>query len=313
MATWERTDTIWGYLLHVSRNLWIDHGRPLPHGLKHIDYQPYMRFDEALYGELLERMADAGLNMLILDLGDAVKYATHPEIAVKGAWTPRRLRKELARIRKAGLEPIPKLNFSTTHDTWMGPMERKVSTPAYYDLCRDLINEVIELFDRPRFFHLGMDEETFGHQRWHDFAICRQFDLWWHDLYFYLEEVDRNGVRPWVWSDYIWHHPDVFPRKMPKSVLQSNWYYGKSFSRKVGYVDAYTQLEELGYDQVPTGSNWSCDTNFKGTVSFGKRHIAPSRLAGFVHAPWKATLPDCRQDHLGALNQVAEARRYFEK
>ena len=41
---------------------------------------------------------------------------------------------------------------------------------------------------------------------------------------------------------------------MPKSVLQSNWYYGAEFSEKIGYVKAYLDLEEYGYDQVPTGS-----------------------------------------------------------
>ena len=43
-------------------------------------------------------------------------YDSHPEIAVKNAWTPQRLRKEFQRLRDAGLEPIPKLNFSAGHD-----------------------------------------------------------------------------------------------------------------------------------------------------------------------------------------------------
>ena len=66
-------------------------------------------------------------------------------------------------LRALGIEPLPKLNFSTCHDAWLGPYSRMVSTPAYYDVCRDLIDEVAELFGGPRFFHLGMDEETAQH------------------------------------------------------------------------------------------------------------------------------------------------------
>ena len=117
--------------------------------------------------------------MVIIDLGDAIQYESHPEIAVKGAWTTDKLRTELAKMRKSGIEPIPKLNFATTHDIWMGEYSRMVSTTKYYSVCRDLISEVIDLFDRPRFFQLGMDEETAEHQRRQDYAVIRQNDLWW--------------------------------------------------------------------------------------------------------------------------------------
>jgi len=104
-----------------------------------------------------------------------------------------------------------------------------VSTDIYYGVCKDLIEEVSKLFDKPRFFHLGMDEETAAHQVNHNYAVVRQGDLWWNDLYLFIAEVEKNGVRPWVWSDYAWHNAELFFKKMPKSVLQSNWYYGSEF------------------------------------------------------------------------------------
>ena len=81
-------------------------------------------------------MARAGMNMLVIDLGDGIRYESHPEIAVQGAWPPARLREELARLRALGLEPIPKLNFSTAHDAWLHDYSRMVSTPAYYKVSR---------------------------------------------------------------------------------------------------------------------------------------------------------------------------------
>jgi len=98
------------------------------------------------------------MNALVLDLGDGVRWDSHPEIAVENAWTPAKLREELDRARELGIEPLPKLNFSTAHDAWLGPYSRMVSTPQYYEVCRDLIDEASELFGRPRLFHLGMDE-----------------------------------------------------------------------------------------------------------------------------------------------------------
>ncbi len=258
---------IWGCLWHLSYNMWVDRDAP-ELGREHICATPYLRFDTGLWNDLLKSMVEVGMNMVVIDLGDAVKYESHPEIAVRRAWTPARLRRELARMRRMGLEPIPKLNFSTGHDAWLGPYSRCVSTDTYYGVCADLIAEVIGLFDTPRFFHLGMDEETAHHQRNHEYVVIRQHDLWWHDLYLLFEQVEKGGVRPWVWSDPIWRDPETFIKKMPTSALQSNWYYGARFSKRINYVAAYLLLEEHGYDQVPTGSNWTVPENFEKTADF---------------------------------------------
>lgn len=303
---------IWANLLHLSFNMWCD--RALPElEPNYTCYKPDLRFDEPTWREILRRMAGAGFTMVVLDLGDGVRYESHPEIAVRGAWSPARLRRELDRVRHLGLEPVPKLNFSTCHDAWMGPYSRRVSTPEYYRVCADLIAEVAELFGHPRFFHLGMDEETAHHQRRFEYVVLRQHDLWWRDLLFLAAEVRKAGVRPWVWSDYVWNHREEFLARMPKGVLQSNWYYGESFSRRLDHVKAYLDLEAAGFDQVPTGSNWSTPLNFGRTVSFGRSHISGRRLKGFLQTPWKPTLPACMERHIAAIDQGAAARLRFER
>ena len=169
-------EMIWAYLLHLSYNMWSD--RDVPERREHYSAKPYLRLDISLWNDILRRMADVGMNMVLIDLGDGVKYESHPEIAVRDAWTVNRLKDELSKIREMGLEPIPKLNFSACHDAWLGPYSRCVSTDTYYEVCRDLISEVIEIFDKPRFFHLGMDEETARHQRYYNYVMVRQYDLW---------------------------------------------------------------------------------------------------------------------------------------
>ncbi|BBD46284.1 Hypothetical protein PEIBARAKI_6277 [Petrimonas sp. IBARAKI] len=280
-------------------------------------YRPFLVFEEPVWNTVLNKMADAGMNMVIIDLGDAVKYESHPEIAVKNAWSVDKLRSELTKIRNLGMEPIPKLNFATSHDAWLGEYSRMVSTSRYYSVCKDLIQETIEIFDNPRFFHLGMDEETAHHQDTYDYAVMRQNDLWWDDLHFYINEVEKKGVRSWIWSDYGWRHPEMFFKKMPKSVLQSNWYYGAGFDLTQlkeptkSYVKFYNDLENYGYDQVPTGSNWSNNTNMEDTVDYCKKIIDPSRLLGFMTAPWLPTLSTCMVEHIEAVNQIHRSIRNY--
>lgn len=306
--------SIWANLLHVSYNMWSD--RPDPQ--TPTAYSDSLQCDDGLWAELTQRMADSGFTMVVLDLGDAVRYESHPEIAVAGAWSTQRLREELGRLRGLGLEPVPKLNFAAGHDAWLGEYARQVSTPTYYRVCGELVAEVAALFDRPRLFHIGMDEETAHHQRRHAYVVVRQHDLWWHDLEYLAGRVTAAGSRPWVWSDQAWRHAEDFYLRMPRSILQSNWYYGEVFDglAETGrprdldrdeYALTYLDLDDHGYDQIPTGSNWTNPQNFERTVEFCRRRLAPERLSGFLQAPWHPTLPAFRDHHLAAIDQVARA------
>ena len=309
-------DLIWANLLHFGVNIQCDlpvtaWGKYKGEDLKLMTAADHVRFDESVWRKITGKMVEVGMNMIVIDLEEALYYPSHPELAVRGTWDVERFRKELARLRSIGLEPIPKLNFSTAHDIWLKDYHRMVSTPKYYQVVADVIRDVVETFDRPRFFHIGFDEESFGHQRKHSIAIVRQGDLWWHDLLFITGTIEKTGVRPWMWSDYIWRHKDEFLRRMPRSILQSNWYYGRSFDRVAPdgkprpYVEAYRWLDEGGFDQIPTGSNWSCTENIAGTVAFAREHVAPSHLKGFLSAPWVKTLPQFQTTHDEQVDEMA--------
>src|SRR5436853_7826238 len=84
-------DMIWAYLIHLSYNMWSDRE---VQGMPYYHYRPFLRFDDALWNELLPRMRDAGVNMLVIDVGDGVQFESHPEISVKGAWPKPRMRHE---------------------------------------------------------------------------------------------------------------------------------------------------------------------------------------------------------------------------
>ncbi len=320
------SDKIWACLLHLSYNMWEDHNL-IEQMVPGIDdnmisrvYDANLRLSEHLWRDALKKMAGEGMNMVLIDLGDAIRYESHPEIAVKNAWSSSRLKEELAYIRQLGLEPIPKLNFSTSHDTWLGEYSRMVSTPKYYEVCRDLIAEVTMLFDKPRFFHLGYDEEMAVHQKYYNYVVVRQNELWWKDFYFFVNEVEKNNTRPWIWSDYVWHHKEVFYKKMPKSVLQSNWYYEKTFDIKETEVKAYVELESHEYDQVPTGGYYEIekgkvnnDVSILKTVQFCEKNISDKRLLGFMQTIWRPTTETYRNRILEGIGLIGDAENWYKK
>lgn len=302
-------EKIWACLLHLSFNMWEEYIHPK---IPDRGFRPELRLSEPLWQDSLKQMVASGMNMVMIDLGDAVKYDSHPEIAVKNAWTPQRLHDELGKMRKMGLEPIPKLNFSTGHDTWMGPYSRMVSTDKYYTVCSDLIAEVSRIFNKPRFFHLGMDEETAQHQVTYEYVVIRQKELWWHDLFFLAEQVEKAGPRPWIWSDFMWHHPEEFFKKMPKSIVQSNWYYKTVFDEKNPHVKAYLDLEAHGYDQVPCGSNFNEPLSISATVEYCNKHVADERLMGFLQTVWKSSTETNREAILAGIELTGKAKQWFK-
>lgn len=301
-------------LVHLSYNFWNAKEDPSPwYGRA----QESLQFDEKSWLAITSRMAELGYGMLILDLGDGIRYKSHPEIAVKGAWDVSRLQEENDRLRSMGIELIPKLNFSTAHDAWLGEYSHCVSSPAYYEVCADLIAEVVSILGKPSYFHVGMDEEPAEYQVSYTRPVSRQGSLFWHDYMQFFSQIESYGICPWVWSDYIWKHRDEFVRNMPKSVLQSNWYYNVEFGssqsngKKYNHdrqVQAYRELDAHGYEQMPTVSNWWHRMNTDLTVKFSVENLSRHQLKGFLAASWYPTTAEYDQQNMDCIDYLASAR-----
>jgi hypothetical protein len=174
-----------------------------------------------------------------------------------------------------------------------------LSTPKYYEVCRDLILEVSELFDTPEYFHLGLDEEDPVNQGGLSMIIVRQMELYWHDVYKLLDDCEATGCTPWVWSTYSWApgHLEEFIRRMPKSVLQSNGWYNRFKKLPDGkysaiQCDIYKYLDEAGYKQILTSS---CIEGYSKssyeTMEMAKNEMNDDNILGFMTAPWYFTIP----------------------
>ena len=324
----ETSGFIWADLVHLGMNFWGDMPRHDWEGWQNVENETirqavkdeycsadHVRFDERLWRDVAPNFRAAGANMIVLDLGEAVEYPSHPEIAVSGAWSVDKLRSEIAHLRSMGFEVIPKLNFSATHDTWLGEYHKMVSTRKYYEVVSDLIRDVSDIFDGPRFLHLGMDEEIVEYQKWTSYLVKRQGDLWWHDFNYCVKETERRGMRPWIWSDYERRHPEEFYRRMPKSVVQSPWdYRGPLDPSKNPLTKIYLDLDRAGFDVIVCASNcYRTKDNFVDTTEFCRRNLSRRHYIGAIMAPWLEMNGVFRARHLEAASQIAEARRRAEQ
>jgi hypothetical protein len=267
----------------------------------------HLRFDEDAWRKVTAHMAGRGMNMVVIDIGEALVYPSHPELAIKGSWTPDRMRDAVRRLNTIGLEAIPKLNFSTTHNGWMGDYSHMASTRPYYRMCEEVFADVAEIFGHPRFFHIGFDEERASFQENEHFQyICVRLDeFWWKDFLHIVQNVEKHGARAWMWSDHAWYHEDFYER-CPKSVVQQNWFYDSqnggfdpatNTTSDLKRLQAFLRLDEAGFDQVPCGTNWpggvrrkegiGADDVIGKLVKFGRENISKDHLMGFMMATWE--------------------------
>jgi len=309
-----KDDMIWGYMLLLSTHMWDDEytTRPDPYMA---EYDDFCRVDLDVWDSTVRFIAERKYNLALIDVGDMLKYERHPEISAPDAWDKDFLKKKLDEMRALGIEPIPKLNFSTVHDTWLKKYRRMVSTDEYYKVCCDSIAEVAEAFGNPRLFHLGFDEEDLILPPY-EMHVTRCSKLWWHDLNLFAKTAEKYGARPWVWADYFWNHPDEFRENMSRDILQSNWYYGSvedfpKDSRNYTYLHAYELLDEYGFDQVATPSTWSLKRNIHSTVGFCRDHVKSEHFRGFLAAPWVFTSEENRYTLLDDAARLYHARRTY--
>lgn len=287
---------IWAYLLHLSYNMWHD-----TDGEKYLGwenpYTNYYRFAEkSAWRKVVGELPKYGINTVIIDLGDGIKYESHPEISCDRAWSKQEIKEETDKLRKMNIEVVPKLNFSTCHDAWLGKYARMVSTPAYYKVASDLIDEVCELFS-PKYFHLGLDEESWREeyiQKNYGYCCTRQFELYWHDRDFFIGKCVKKGVRPWIWANYAGFDPKEFERHLTREPVYSASVYERIFRSDDldGYnsdvLKGFEVYDKYGITQVPVVSTCYNPDSPDDLVRILSKKL--NSVDGFMTAPWRPTL-----------------------
>lgn len=298
---------IWGNLEHLGYNMWLDEARWNDGRQKrHNVCVDHLLCTDKSWTVRMNRLKEpvSSINLLVIDVGEGVVYPSHPEIAVRGSWTPEKLNAEVKALKAAGIEVVPKLNFSAAHHFWLGDYARMLSSRRYYEVVKDLIDDTVEIFEHPRHFHIGMDEEGYRWCMANAYCVFRNEDLWWHDIAFYGRCIERHNCRPWMFSNVspgkdIQQHAS----RLPKSFLHSPCTYVEVFEgpgmqdfvrRRLEFMQLY---DRVGLEMAPICSTWCGEemtargigVNLKNTYNFTKwckEHISPEHLAGMQMIPW---------------------------
>lgn len=331
-------EKMWSMLVHLSRNQWKNNvGKPFAEG-----------FDETFWDYILQEAPKAGLNAIVLDVGDAIQYASHPEISQKGCWTRSRVRSEVIRCRELGLELIPKLNFATVHSFWQGEYRKMTSSTPYYKMASDLIHEVAELFDHPSYIHLGMDEESAFFARMHEYAIFRQGEQYWYDLRYLVDCVYDAGSKPWVWHNPLFEKYEEYKKRFAKDeVVLSPYYYHAvrkehwtpitekeiwvEWYKKPDYAGMNIQYVEEdpicanffehalpraneGYLFMPCASTChNCECNTYELVEYFKNGAPDESILGYQTAPWGRATWEFKKRYDDSFRLIKEAKEAFYK
>ncbi len=300
---------MWAYMIYLGSNMWTKKETVKPYWveprLPECCYQEKMLTEKEIWRKVTDFLPGCGFNTLLIDIGEGVKLESYPQLAIPGSWEKQELKEELVRLREMGITPIPKLNFSSCHNAWMQEFSYMVGSEPYYKMCEEVVQELIELFGTPEFFHLGLDEELMPTPtpKYSPIVTVRSPRKQLEDANKLFKTCLEKGVRPWMWIDppaiECFGGEESFQKHIPKEVLISNWYYGDLYvSKPVKNAELYNKLGEWGYDQMPTSSTCKYHTNIKQTMKYCKENVEPSSIKGYLTAPWIPTISERYYAHL---------------
>ncbi len=314
-------EMMWTMLIHLGSNMWSKPGEKKRFTQDTLPYHETMYCDKATFRAIVDFLPECGINTLLIDMGEGVVLDSHPELAIEGSWSKEEFKAELDHIRSLGITPLPKFNFSCAHNAWMKNYSYMVSSKEYHDFCRDIITETIELFDKPKYFHLGLQDENAGNQEYFPVTIVRNAPTMIADANILFKTCLDNGVRPWMWLDTTvtecFGGVESFFANVPKEVLISNLYGGNlsldypsvpnkdqqaskirmtpsAIYRNPEKVQLYHELDKRGYEHVPT-----CTTYFgiyasaAQAMNYCKNNLENQKnILGYIATPWCLTDPD---------------------
>ena len=321
-----------GQLLHIGFNMFHDENSSFPKGYTapaHLIASSKLRFDEDVFKKTVDTAIENGTNMIVLDVGEGIRYESHPELAVEGSLSPEWMYNTVKSLRAKGVEVVPKLNFSLTHNTWLGQYKRLGTQPIYKQVCADIIKEVCEIFDKPKMFHLGMNDENKSNDwiKYKQFVAFRQFMLWWKEFYELVGVCEENGARAALWSDLANICTDDYLKYMSKDIVQFHYYYKNFWCNYSGdftdvqfngdtssipvdrtVLNTFVKLNRAGYDIIPTGSVSVDENNMENLAAFAKSVIDPSHLLGVMQTTWLPMTPENLPAYEKASEKLAKAK-----
>ncbi len=185
-------------------------------------------FDLNLGLEIIDTMSEVGLNLLVIDCADGLKYESHPELSREYTIPMTHFEKLVNRAKEKDIEVVPKLNFSQTraywHNEWFRPHNKLFDNDEYWRVAFEIIDEIIQTCHPRRYFHIGMDED-------HDRAYSQYVDA----IIKLRGGIEKRGLRTVIWNDSSYAHLGRMrvhaekclyaEERIPKDIVQVVWDY----------------------------------------------------------------------------------------
>ena len=271
-----------GYLLHISHydpvwNANKDNEKPfeLPVGL-----------------EVIDAMADAGLNLLVIDPKDGVEYASHPELKRRYTQPMDVLRQLADRAKERGIEVAIKLNFSQSgthrHNHWFAPHNALFDNEEYWERAFRVIDELIEAAGVERFFHIGMDED-------HDRSVTQYVEA----IRTLHQGLSARKLTTVIWNDSACHWPPAAVHRekslaaeehAPKDIIHVIWDYGEEID-----TDAFKRATARGL------TVWGAPGTHGNSVEAMLRVLEDCGGEGIVLTRWIPCIAENRDKLIGRI------------
>jgi glycosyl hydrolase family 20 len=260
-------------------------------------------------------------NYVILEFWGIFPFKSHPELSYPGLVEPEKIKKLLQVGKELGIKFIPAYNFlghaagargkSGKHsildvhpelDSLFEPggWSWCLSNPEVDKIHRDVIDELVESFDEPEYFHIGFDEA------W-DLATCASCrsanikDLMKKRILSLHEILRRKKIKTMIWHDMLLEKND--PRwkpflangraehrtwelldELPKDLIIVDWEYGKKAKREGIEIDGWptiSHFKEKGFPVI--AATWDSENC---TISFGKA-AKEEQIFGIMATTWQ--------------------------
>lgn len=259
-------------------------------------------------------------NYVVIEAWGSLKYPSHPEFSWNGHSIEAGELRRLVRLAKElGICPVPQLNIFghascarmvtgkhvllDQHPEYAPLFEPDgwcwcLSNPHTRQFILDLVNDLVEIFGNPPFFHLGCDEaEGAG-----SCMLCRRSDysrLLKEHLLFFGDFLKSKGARPMIWHDmFAMRGLDKFKgyvalgteetvkvlKDIPKDFVICDWRYNyqeEDFKTGSPTWATYRHFMELGFDTL--GCPWCEIANLQG---FGKE-VKRAGGMGLLETTWQ--------------------------
>lgn len=283
-----------GYLIHMSHYdpAWIKRKR----------YEK--PFDLKLGIEIVDALKEEGFDALFIGVSDGVIYKSHPELKKHYSVPMKELAALAAHARKAGLEVVPKLNFSKSpinqHDCWgIAPgvqwYEDFDDMEAYLKRRFECIDEVLAACGKCKLLHVGMDEDH-----------TRSYTQYCDAIKALRGRLKERGLRTAVWNDMAISYPngDIFVEKsamalerVPKDVLNILWAYRAVPERQVKAIlsKGFELWGAPGLDPKQAGDYL--------------RVLARHGASGALMTTWRKCVPSNRKELLSRIRELGPVYR----